>query len=235
MRKFLIQKSEIYIENYEGQSTIFKDIKELLYYSGIDFTYTSLNQVSYEPERGIHTWFDGVNTTLMPLPDVRMDNVINMVSVLIERQADPYYGLAPEERKKVAYDLKMTALNILKYKLNNVNPFMSESVMYVNDEVNIQGVKVQVLDKSRDASLPTFIGTPMQGCWKSYDDSFVPFTNGEFIDKLCEDYFSMRSHNFTNHGILVAELADLFHNEEKTEQDINDFDITVGWSLLSVV
>lgn len=149
-------------------------------------------------------------------------------------EPDAIQNILDKKLLKNAYEFKLEALALERNRRNNVMPFVYNSNTYVNDEANIQGVKVQILDKPDNDPLPTFIGTPMAGTWLSYNDTFVPFTNIEFRTGLADTYFSMRSHNFTNHGILKSMLKALYETEGTTKEDIENFDITTGWSTLSV-
>jgi hypothetical protein len=144
-------------------------------------------------------------------------------------------GYMEAKEKEAAYTKKKADLLAERKFRNNEAPFMCNGVKYVNDELNIQGVKVQILDKPKTDKLPTFVGTPVEGSWKAFNDSFIPFTNESFMNTLCETYFSMRSHNFTNHGMLESSLYYLYTDPQSSVEDINDFDITVGWSPASVV
>lgn len=235
MRRLFISPYGVVIENAAGNSVSFKDIQELKKYSGIDLVYTNQNEVTYEPERKIHLWFDGINSEGKPCPDGVFDDLINRVQEFLDKIDDPYFDLTDIDKKQVAYTAKYNALLNLRKRLNNIEPFLCNGVQYANDETNIQGVKVQILDKPRTEPLPTFPGTPVAGCWKSYLDEYVPMTNGEFIDNICESYFTMRTENFTNFGILETQLKEMLASEQVTFQEIEDFDITIGWSLISVV
>ena len=144
-------------------------------------------------------------------------------------------GYMEAKEKEDAFNKKKAELLEQRKFLNNTAPFMADGVKYVNDESNIQGVKVQILDKPTTDPLPTFVGTPVAGTWRTFDNTYTPFTNGTFISLLCETYFTMRSHNFTNHGLLEADLTTLYNDPVSTVADIEAFDVTVGWSTASVV
>lgn len=143
-------------------------------------------------------------------------------------------GYMEAKEKEAAFNKRSSELLEERKNRNNVWPFIVGENTYVNDEQNIQGVKVQILDKPLTDPLPTFIGLPVAGCWKTFDDQFVPFTNQEFMDTICETYFAMRSFNFGWYGVLVMQLAELYSSPTSTKEQIAAFEITVGWHPASV-
>lgn len=138
--------------------------------------------------------------------------------------------LSTEQLRSQALQTKLAEILEQRKNRNNVWDFVFDGNQYVNDEQNIQGVKVQVLDKPLTDPIPTFPGLPVAGCWRTSDDQYVPFTNQLFMSGLCEAYFAVRSFNFGWYGVLCSQVAAL-----ETKEEIEAFDTTAGWHSSTVV
>jgi len=143
-------------------------------------------------------------------------------------------GYLEQKEKTVVFNQKKNQLLEERKNRNNFWPFVCDGNNYVNDELNIQGVKIQVIGKPDTDPIPTFPGFPVAGCWKTFDDQFVPFTCKTFQDLLCDTYFGMRSHNFGWYGVLDAQLTALYNDVESSKEDIESFDIKAGWHSATV-
>jgi hypothetical protein len=143
-------------------------------------------------------------------------------------------GYLAQQEKDIAFAKKAAELLEERKNRNNFLPFVCDGNNYVNDELNIQGVKIQVLGKPVDDPIPTFPGLPVAGCWKTFDDQFIPFTTTTFQSTLCDTYFGMRSHNFGWYGVLASQLKALYDDIESTKEDIESFDIKTGWHAATI-
>ena len=93
MRMLLVEKTGVYLQNGED-SVGFKDLDELKFYTGVDLTQTvGGTRVGYEPDRGMHTEFDGSSTTECPVPYTIYDQLLAQVSLYAARKTNPLYGL----------------------------------------------------------------------------------------------------------------------------------------------
>ena len=89
----LVEKTGVYLQNGED-SVGFKDLDELKFYTGVDLTQTvGGTRVGYEPDRGMHTEFDGSSTTERPVPYTIYDQLLAQVSLYTARKTNPLYGL----------------------------------------------------------------------------------------------------------------------------------------------
>lgn len=139
-------------------------------------------------------------------------------------------GYLEAKEKREALDKKLAEILEQRRNRNNVWDFIYDGHQYVNDEQNIQGVKVQILDKPLTDPIPTFPGLPVAGCWRTSDDQYVSYSNQSFMSGLCEAYFAMRSFNFGWYGVLSAQVSAL-----ATKDEIEAFDVTQGWHASTVV
>lgn len=99
MKMLLVAKSGIHIEDDQGFFVGFANAKEFLRYAEIDIAATVGKQtITYEPRRGIHTWFDGIDTVDKPIPFAPFENLISKVAQLKARKDNPLFGLTPEEK-----------------------------------------------------------------------------------------------------------------------------------------
>lgn len=158
--------------------------------------------------------------------------------IVITEIGVPVPDTASDEYKQGVRLAKFTAkaLDLAKIKSNrnNVFPFMFGGNIYKNDEINIFGVKIAAFGKPVTNPLQTFIGTANEGKWKTDDRQYIAFTYQEFMDGVFETYFIMRSDNFTNADRLYTELLTMYADPTKTDEDIVAFDISVGWSDVTV-
>jgi hypothetical protein len=93
MKVLLIEKNSIYFENGEN-SISFSDLDELKFYTGVDLTQTvGGKRVGYEPDRGIHTVFDGVKTLNMSIPFDAYEQLLSHIGLYTSRKTNPLYGL----------------------------------------------------------------------------------------------------------------------------------------------
>ena len=134
-----------------------------------------------------------------------------------------------------AFTAKATELVTMKSMRNNKYPFIYDGHEYVNDEVNLIGVRVASMGKDLTQPIQTFIGTENEGKWKTNDRNYISFTYQEFINGLSEAYFLMRTTNFTNTDVKYAELMAIYMDPTKTVEDIDAFDLTTGWSTATVL
>lgn len=225
---FVLEDSKfVLIKDNDGRSICFDSPEDFTKYSGIVLgNYWNIN---YEPDKNLYT-LDKQHKTFEEMDSSLYESAIAMLPTLIERVQDKYYGKTEEELILMKREEKLEEILEQRQKRNNVWDFVYDNHQYVNDEQNLQGVKVQVLNKPLTDPIPTFPGLPMAGSWRTSDDQYVPYTNDTFMNGLCEEYFAMRSFNFGWYGVLCAQVAAL-----ETKEEIEAFDVTQGWHPATVV
>ena len=96
MRLLLIEKTGVFIQNGKD-SVSFADLNELKRYTNVDLvSLVGEKRVGYEPDRGIHTEFDGVDT-ITKGAFTPYDNLIKNVNLFKARKENPFYGLSGKE------------------------------------------------------------------------------------------------------------------------------------------
>ena len=144
-------------------------------------------------------------------------------------------GLSITKPVSVVYEKeRLEAFNKLKQRIiskrqekNSAN-FVYNGHPYVSDEVNIQGVRIQVDGAPGTDPIPTFVGTQLASTWHTADDQFVLF-NAEQFRAFATVYFSHREKNFTNYTMLTI-MATQAYNTGATVDQLNNFDISQGWN-----
>ena len=94
--KLLLKNEDgsVYVKS-GGVETSFQSPEEFLKYTGLDIS--GILVLTYEPLRGFHTEFDGLDDTQKVVPHTPYDDILDNIQVYIDRQADPYYSLEGQE------------------------------------------------------------------------------------------------------------------------------------------
>jgi hypothetical protein len=133
---------------------------------------------------------------------------------------------SPAETPKSALAKLKTEI-VAKRREKNSADFTYKGTLFVSDEPNIQGVRLMVEGLPDRDPIPTFTGTELAGTWRSAEDTFIPFTCGEFRD-FSNFYYNHREKNFTNYTVLTIAAMTAYANGA-TAEELNNFDISQGW------
>lgn len=140
MKKFLLNNTDVYIENSAGVVVSFSSLESLAFYAPeFDLSEFIGLDVCYEPARGIFTTFDGINTVGREPIHQTLESIISSVAALIARKANPIYGLGATESRAVALSRKLAEIDIAVLQhVGTTFPYMGHN-FYVDVEF-IQGV-----------------------------------------------------------------------------------------------
>jgi hypothetical protein len=219
MKMFLADRNNVHIENSVGDKVGFANLEELFFYTGIDLR-TALDgqMVDYEPERQMHTWFDGVDTVVKSIPYADFEYLINDIAVYQERKADSYYGvdlptalslmIAEIIRKEDAEDAKpfeYPALSGVYYKVTDA---ILNTIQYCT-----------VLGLADTDPLPV-----NDGKWDNYNGTVsTSMTFGELKD-LYKTGYEIPAHNYAAMKTHVYQIMQL-----TTVEAVKDYDYSTGW------
>lgn len=92
----------------EGRQVDFINFEEMKFYTGVDLTEKDGIQISYEPDRGIHSEMSLFNGEVVDLeiPNEQYEAMIRSIDAYQMRKEDPIYGLSPEDAITVARQFK---------------------------------------------------------------------------------------------------------------------------------
>lgn len=139
----------------------------------------------------------------------------------------------PELQTEQAEAERLSAFEALKARIiavrqgKNAANFQYQGVWYVSDEPTILGVKARIIGLPDVDPIPTFTGTALSSTWATAEDTFTPFTCGEFR-AFADHYYNHREKNFTNYTMLTI-AATQTYQAGATVQELDAFDISQGW------
>lgn len=218
MKMVLIERQGIHIEDASGQSVGFLDLTDLQRYTGFYLSEVGTNQVTYEPERNIHDWFDGINSVTHDIPNGDFETLISNVALYKERKDNPYYDITVDQAKLVkngeiesmmgnfgsqvinydGHDYYADRANIDPTYAVASNKFIEGdttwSVRWTTADKDVNGVSIKVVHTA--ATFKLF---------------------AEALYTRNEAYFQVAADHKDNVAVLT------------TVEDIENYDITTGW------
>jgi hypothetical protein len=218
MKTVLVEKYGIYVEDLVGNSVGFSGINDVIKYTGIDLTtIIGDDRITYHPDRGINSWFDGINTTDKTLPNATFDELIDNVVLYASRKSDPYYMVELDTAK----DIKKGEIAIMMANYS-YQPLLFEGHNYKVDIANILPTYTVVSNKDiLDTSWTvkwTTEDVDVNGVSVRIVHSVVSFK------ALAETLFARNEAYFQ----IAADKKDLVSALTSIE-DVKNFDISTGW------
>lgn len=233
----LIEKHGVYIEDRNNQSVGFSNLENLSEYAPeYDFDNLVGYEVTYEPERSLHVWFDGINTIAKSIPDITFESLISSVGVLKSRLDDKLYGLNTSEAYDLAITEKLNELDAYRDNVKNVELYFftwddgTQQYVYA-DEQSIE--KMITVCRSLPESSPVLTAN---GTWKTADISganniYVPTTVGELI-RMRDEMITRGLHNWSYCDAHKIFLKQQMSATTMTPRQILDYDdYKTNWEL----
>ncbi len=237
MKMVLIEKHSAYIENAVGVSADFSDLDDLIYHAPeLDLSGLVGWTTNYEPERGMHTRFNGINTAVLTVPDALMESLISSVSALAARKADILYRLTEEDAYARALSIKLAELDSYRdFNKNVANYYFTwdngDSHWVYVDDTSIE--KMLTVCRNLDDQAPVIT---QGGLWKTAD---VDGVDNVYVETSVGELRRMRDEmivrGLQNWGYCDAHkkiIKAALNNKTMTPRQILDYDAyKTNWSL----
>jgi hypothetical protein len=147
MKIFNLHNGILHVEDAEGNAVGFAGAADYLKYTGK--VLPSEYVISYEPDRGNYTTFDGINTVDIGGNNTSFDEDIDNVFLYQSRKDDPYYAMDAATEREARIVLIMATIN------NNTRAFVRayHHVPNNNDYDLTDDVRQQLLDIKSEAEM----------------------------------------------------------------------------------
>lgn len=238
MKMVLIEKHGVYVEDGSDRSVDFSNLDELQRYAfEFDFSdIAGLRSVTYEPDRSMHIWFDGVNTIVKSLPDPAMEGLISSVLTLKARKSDILFGLEESVAYRTALDLKLAELDGYRDNEKNLENYYFTWDNGTSQYIYVDDTSIEKMLTACRQLPPSALVLTAGGLWKTadaagVDNIYVPTTVGE-LTRMRDELIIRGLYNWGFCDAHKKLLKNHFSNRTMTPREILNYnDYKTNWSL----